>query len=60
MFVNISPTSASLNETLRYQFIIAIILFVANTIDSSLRFATKVNACEIGTARRAQKVEFKE
>ena len=41
MFVNISPRSQDLSETL-----------------SSLRFATKVNNCEIGTAKKATKVEF--
>lgn len=35
MFVNISPTVASIPETL-----------------CSLRFAQKVNACHIGTARK--------
>ncbi|PRP79528.1 hypothetical protein PROFUN_12719 [Planoprotostelium fungivorum] len=39
MFVNISPRSNDLNETI-----------------SSLRFATKVNACEIGTAKKQTKM----
>jgi kinesin family protein C1 len=35
MFVNVSPNSYDLNESI-----------------NSLRFATKVNACDIGVARK--------
>eukprot|EP01104_Vermistella_antarctica_P018339 TRINITY_DN6749_c0_g1_i1.p1 TRINITY_DN6749_c0_g1~~TRINITY_DN6749_c0_g1_i1.p1 ORF type:complete len:759 (-),score=201.95 TRINITY_DN6749_c0_g1_i1:33-2258(-) len=41
MFVNCSPMTKDLNETL-----------------SSLRFATKVNACQIGSARKQAKVKM--
>jgi len=54
MFVNISPLTKDLNESIRYIFnpLFVISLTPSFTLNSSLRFATQVNSCDIGTARR--------
>lgn len=56
MFVNVSPCGAHVNETISYVTKPLQLVRVFLTSPSSLHFASKANACQIGVAKKTKKV----